>query len=146
MTELCFMDKQSSKITLGEYIARLRDEKGWSQRELARRVSRILEKDFSQAHMRRLELNETESPGIKALSAVAIALGVPPTSMMLAFNGIDPDRNKSKPIDDPYKQAVKDFFRSLPKEDRLELAEEGSEYFKNELLKVVQKKKSEKNE
>lgn len=55
----------------GKKIARLREERGWSQAQLASKVS------LSQPTISDLENQVTQDPGFETLSRVAAALGVP---------------------------------------------------------------------
>lgn len=72
--------------TLGLTVAALREEKGWSQRELSRRCN------VSATQIQRIENDEIESPGLQLTLAMAEALDVHPMRLILAFQGkpVDP--------------------------------------------------------
>lgn len=70
---------------LADYITRHRTEKGWSQRELARRSH------VSYGTIQKLEACEIINPGVFTLKEIASALGVSLGKMILAYQEIDPD-------------------------------------------------------
>lgn len=67
--------------TLGDYIAKLREEKGWSQKELARRAGR------SQTTIHKIETGLTLHPGIDILVDIAKALNISVHLLVLAYEG-----------------------------------------------------------
>ena len=75
----------ASMTTLGDYIAHLRVEKGWTMRELARKAG------LSLGAIQKIENGSTLAPGIDAIIAIGQALRVPPLKMILAYQGEDPD-------------------------------------------------------
>jgi len=54
----------------------LRDEKGWSQAELAKRA------DVTDAYIAQLETGARENPSLEVLKRLARALGVPVTELL----------------------------------------------------------------
>ncbi len=78
--------RKTAEMNLGEYIARLRLAKGWSQRDLARRAG------CSYAQIQKLENNDVASPGIQLIINLAKALNVSEASIILAYKGKDPDQ------------------------------------------------------
>lgn len=94
---------------LGNYIASLREEKGWSQRELARRA------DVSFAQIQRIESGETESPGVQILVNISQTLNVPVINLINVFMGKPPETLPRKD-DQQLKSVVLDLARQIPKE------------------------------
>ena len=72
---------------LGKYIAQLREERGWSQRELARRT----QNNYKQATISKLESGGIEDPGIGLLTDLAKALKVPVYTLILVYQKKDPN-------------------------------------------------------
>ncbi len=72
---------KKSVITLGHAVTQLREEKGWSQRELSRRCN------VSATQIQRIENDEIESPGLVLMLAMAEALDVHPMRLIMAFQG-----------------------------------------------------------
>src|SRR5690348_6514898 len=66
---------------LGDFIAKLREEKGWTQRELGRRAG------LSQTTIHKLEAGITEHPGVDVLVALASALKIPMLALVMAYQG-----------------------------------------------------------
>lgn len=71
--------------TLGEYITERRLDKGWSQRELARRANR------SPSAISKLEGGQIADPGIDLLTAIAKALKISVFSLVLVHQGKSPN-------------------------------------------------------
>ena len=62
---------------IGSVISKLRQRRGWSQAELARRAK------VSQPYLNQLESGaKGKSPGVKILQRLAKALGVPVTELL----------------------------------------------------------------
>lgn len=98
-----------SMDTLGKYIAHLREQKGWSQRELSRRSG------VSFAQIQRIESGETDSPGIKLLEQLAGTLNVPLEALTNAYQGREPaiiTTNHDKLLE----QAFSSMAKALPPE------------------------------
>ena len=72
-------------MSLGEYIAAKRKEKGWSQRDLA------TASNISNAEISRLESGKRKEPSPSVLKEIAKALGVPFEELLQAL--------MDKPID-----------------------------------------------
>lgn len=70
--------------TLGEYIAALREAKGWTQRELGRRAG------FSQTTIHKIETGITAHPGIDVLMSLSTALQVSIINLVFAYQGKSP--------------------------------------------------------
>lgn len=70
-------------MSLGEYIAAKRKEKGWSQRDLAAASS------ISNAEISRLESGKRKEPSPSVLKEIAKALGVPFEELLQAAGILD---------------------------------------------------------
>ncbi len=80
-----------SMFTFGTYLSRKRDEKGWSQRELARKAG------ISFMTVSAIESGTTKSPGIAAVIALSKALNVHILDFIFAYEGKDPDLLPTRP-------------------------------------------------
>lgn len=72
-------------IDLGSFLTRKREEKGWSQRELARKAN------VSFMTIQAIERGDTLNPGFKTVKSLAKALNVNLYDFSFAMDGIDPD-------------------------------------------------------
>ena len=70
-------------MSLGEYIAAKRKEKGWSQRDLA------TASNISNAEISRLESGKRKEPSPSVLKEIAKALGVPFEELLQAAGILD---------------------------------------------------------
>lgn len=95
------------KITLGNYIVRLRIKKKINIRQLER-LSGV-----SFSAIQRIEDGTTVSPGIGSLLALSKALNVPIMSLILAYEGHDPDEKSLEAFQEKEVQGV---LRSLGKD------------------------------
>lgn len=87
--------KEVFRMTLGRFITDSRENKGWSRRELARRVSKLTGKNISATHIGRIEEDETRSPGLELLLAIGEVLNVHPMDLIAAYKGKPTDGSKS---------------------------------------------------
>jgi len=85
------LEKQSTE-TLGQYITRLRKEKGLSQRKLAS-LSKI-----SNTTINRIESGETPKPDAPTLKAISEVLGMEDTVLLIAARYIKDNGNNSHSI------------------------------------------------
>ena len=69
----------------GRYIARLREERRLSQRDLAKIIG------FSQNTLSKIENGQTASPSLDVVLALSRALGVPMSTLILAYEGKNPN-------------------------------------------------------
>lgn len=79
------------QITLGEYIGRVRTEKGWSQKDLAKRCQ------ISASQIQRLEDNQVKSPGLSLILSLKKALGLTLPQLIAAYEGRDPEQLAPEP-------------------------------------------------
>jgi len=61
---------------IGKVLKKLREQKGLSQLELAKRA------DVAQAYISEMEAGDKKNPGIETLRKLAKALGVPVTELL----------------------------------------------------------------
>jgi transcriptional regulator with XRE-family HTH domain len=97
---LVFCQNAISMTTLGDYIARLRDEKDWTMRELARKAG------LSLGAVQKIENGTTQSPGIDVLLGLSQALNIPIMKLILAYQGRDPDRELKSATDEQVLQSI----------------------------------------
>lgn len=71
--------------TLGQYITSLRDEKGWTQRELAKRAG------CSHTTINKLEGDAFKQPSLDLIIALSRAFKVPVASFVRAYQGKEPN-------------------------------------------------------
>ena len=77
-------------FTLGDYIQTLRERKGLTTRELGRRAG------LNYETIRKIETGYTKSPGLEAVIEISKALNVHPLNLILAYQGIDPEKQKGE--------------------------------------------------
>ena len=77
------MYEKDATETLGQYIARLRKEKGYSQRKLA------LLSGISNTTINRIESGETPNPDAPTLKALAVVLELEETTLLIAAGYIN---------------------------------------------------------
>lgn len=105
-------DNEMSSFSIGEYVKRLRIEKGWSQRELARKLQDY-DESLSYNFVRKLEDGSTESPIFKNVVIMSKLFRVEIESFALAQEGIDPDSKQTDKKEAVEESLIKAFFRSL---------------------------------
>ena len=99
---------------LSDYLNRVLASKNLSQRELARKAG------ISLTAVQVVFNSEAQSPGLKNMEAIALALNIPLENMISAYKGKDPDVTiPTNP--DPYRNSIKLLFQSLPDELKQEL-------------------------
>jgi transcriptional regulator with XRE-family HTH domain len=81
---------QSLKPTLGDYVAKKRHAKGWSQRALADLCG------FSYVAIQKIENNTTKNPGVNVLKALSTTLEAPLEDLIKASDGLDPEKQMPK--------------------------------------------------
>jgi transcriptional regulator with XRE-family HTH domain len=101
-----------SSFSIGEYVKRLRQNKDWSQRELARRLQDY-DESLSYNFVRKLEDGKTESPIFKNVIALASVFRVDIENFVLAQEGIDPDKKQPEKKEAVEESLFKAFFRGL---------------------------------
>lgn len=89
---------------LGDYISKLRLEKGWSYRDLAEKTPPEFKVSF--ATIQEIENGKTVNPGVKAIWGISKALNVHPMKLMLAYAGEDPERLSKDVMDESMEEAL----------------------------------------
>ncbi|GBC83082.1 hypothetical protein HRbin10_02222 [bacterium HR10] len=103
-------------LSLGEALARLRSQRGWSQRELARRAH------VSAGLIAQIESGRITNPGVATIANILHALGL----NLLTAEYLLRRRPPRHPQDH-----ILDLFRSLPPKDRLSLLHQLLDAFGN---------------
>lgn len=94
-----------TKISLGQYVKRLREERHWSQRDLEEQT-RLQGYKLDQGTISKIEKDETLNPGIKAFKGLSKALNVHIMKLILAYEGEDPDQASDKELDEDLREAL----------------------------------------
>ena len=77
------MGQNNSSMHIGQVIRSLREEKGWSQEQLA------LEAGMVTSHVSRIERGERRLPTVR-LESLAAALGTSPAAVFARLEGLPP--------------------------------------------------------
>lgn len=97
--------------TLGDYIARKREEKGLTQRDLAKKAG------FSHGTLNKIENGLTSHPGIDVLMGISKALNVPITSIIAAYQGREPEGLTSSAKEEVVSDLLEALLKTIPAEN-----------------------------